>query len=170
MALVSITRVHLRSRSARTTLPLMWALTLMVRQAARTPGFLGGQLARDANDVLWTVTLWDNEASMRAFRNGGAHRRGMPRISDWFDEAALVHWEQESAELPDWREIPRRLNDQGHFTKLRYPTAAHLNRQIGEPSLSGRQLLIRPRGKSRLSRFLACAAGVRRNGAALAER
>lgn len=46
---------------------------------------------------------------MHAYRDGGAHRRVMPRLLKWCDEATVVHWTQESPSLPDWPEAHRRL-------------------------------------------------------------
>ena len=43
---------------------------------------------------------------------------------DWCNEAALVHWEQGSAELPAWDEGHRRLIAEGRRSKVRHPTPA----------------------------------------------
>ena len=39
---------------------------------------------------------------MNAFRITLPHRDAMPKLLEWCDEAAVVHWNQEFAELPDW--------------------------------------------------------------------
>lgn len=61
---------------------------------------------------------------MRTFMMGGAHRQAMPKLLDWCNEAALVHWEQDSAQLPAWDEGHRRLIAEGRRSKVRHPTPA----------------------------------------------
>jgi hypothetical protein len=46
---------------------------------------------------------------MKSFMLSGAHRQVMPRLLNWCNEAALVHWEQESQKMPEWDEAHRRL-------------------------------------------------------------
>jgi hypothetical protein len=48
------------------------------------------------------------------------------RILHWCDEAALVHWYQESPELPDWREAHRRMIAEGRPSKVNHPSADQL--------------------------------------------
>ena len=38
---------------------------------------------------------------MTDYRITPLHRRGMPKLLEWCDEAAIVHWNQEAAEAPD---------------------------------------------------------------------
>ena len=33
----------------------------------------------------------------------------MRRLAEWCDEASVAHWTQESAALPDWIEVHRRM-------------------------------------------------------------
>jgi hypothetical protein len=37
---------------------------------------------------------------MRSFVRSGVDRRIMARLSEWCDEAALVHWVQDATEIP----------------------------------------------------------------------
>jgi len=68
-------------------------MTLLAqRQAVRAAGFAGGRLLIDKHRTYWTLTLWDNEKSMKAFRGSGAHGRVMPKLVEWCDEAAYAHW------------------------------------------------------------------------------
>lgn len=134
MVFISVTR--LRIRSFRYLLPFYWNILLTRRQAARTAGFLGGKLTRDANRTFWTLTAWEAGAAMRGYRNSGEHRRIMPRLAEWCDEASVVHWTQETNELPDWQEAHRRMVSDGHASRVDRPSPAHLARQIPEPSTS----------------------------------
>jgi hypothetical protein len=70
---------------------------------------------------------------MRSFRHSGAHGLVMPRLLDWCDEAAYVHWNQDSVELPDWREAHRRLVQEGKLSKVYHPSPAQVAKQIAEP-------------------------------------
>jgi hypothetical protein len=39
------------------------------------------------------------------------------------NEAAIAHWSQESAELPDWDTAERRMADSGRLSKVKHPSA-----------------------------------------------
>ena len=100
MTFVSVTR--LRVRSLRYLLPFLWQTLKVARQARHSSHFLGGRILREARNTFWTITVWEGEAAMRDFRQKGAHGVVMPRLLQWCDEAALVHWVQNGPELPDW--------------------------------------------------------------------
>src|SRR6266436_8977095 len=102
MALVSITRLRLRSWRF---LPMfVWYVLRSARQAARAEGNLAAKLLRERRNTFWTSTNWTGEVAMRKFMTSGAHGKAMRKLAEWCDEAAVVHWTQESAELPTWPE------------------------------------------------------------------
>jgi hypothetical protein len=70
---------------------------------------------------------------MKSFMLSGTHRKVMPRLSDWCDEAAVVHWVQESDREPDWEEAHRRLQQEGRRSKVKYPSPAHEKYLIPSP-------------------------------------
>ena len=121
--IVSITR--LRLRSARFLVPFILYSLRSIRQAKRSDGNLSTDTLRDKQGAYWTRTVWRDEPSMRTFMMSGAHRQAMPKLLDWCDEAALVHWEQDSATVPEWADAHRRLVTQGRRSKVRQPSAAH---------------------------------------------
>ena len=131
MAFVSVTR--LRVRSIRYLLSFSWQVVKTARQAQRSSGFLGGVILREANNVCWTVTAWEDQKSMLDYRNAGAHRTVMPRLLDWCDEASVAHWNQEHNDLPDWQEAHRRIAEEGRRSKVKHPSPAHLANQIALP-------------------------------------
>jgi hypothetical protein len=122
MALVSVTR--LRLRSPRYLLPFAWFAWRSRRQASHAPGHRGSTVRRQPQLAFWTLTVWEDEASMQAYRNSGAHLQAMPKLATWCDEAAYAHWEQEGALLPDWHTAEGRLKREGHFSRVKHPSAA----------------------------------------------
>jgi hypothetical protein len=89
----------------------------------RSRGFRGGILGGDAQGGARTVTLWDSEADMRAFRNSGAHRSAMPHLLDWCDEASYTHWTVDAPALPPLDEAYQRLGASGKISKVHHPPA-----------------------------------------------
>lgn len=143
MYFVSATRLHLRSWLY---FPFfMWGSWQANRQAERTPGFLAGQIWVDQNRTYWTLTIWEKEAAMRLMRDRNAHKRIMPRIQTWCDAAATTHWEQATPSLPSIVEVHQRITQQGHFTRLKRPSAQHRQQIIPAPVLQVVPLTLRPR-------------------------
>jgi hypothetical protein len=117
---VSVTRLRLRSLRF---LPQFVVLNeRAVRQLRRAPGFRRGKLLMDRGLSFWTISLWEDEASMRAFRDSGAHRAVMPKLLGWCDEASVAHWPDETSELPDWRDAHARMIEEGRASKVRFPS------------------------------------------------
>ncbi len=131
MALISVTR--LRLRSSRFLIPFFWHALRTTIQARRAPGNLDVKTTRAAGNAFWTLTAWEDEASMRAYRNSGPHRRAMPKLLEWCDEASVGHWEQATAELPDWREARRRMMAEGRLSKVKHPSPAQAAGRIAAP-------------------------------------
>lgn len=132
MYIVSVTR--LRIRKWRYLLPFLYLTLLSQRQARRAQGNLSSSVKHDAHLVFWTITLWHDEHSMRAFRNHGAHMRAMPRLRDWCDEATYVHWEQdERAEAPDLSAAFEHLAREGIVSRVKHPSPEHVSREFPAP-------------------------------------
>ena len=66
MPLVAVTR--LRTRSARFVLPFGWYTWCSFRQAKHAPGSLGVKLRKAEGLAFWTLTSWQDEAAMSAYR------------------------------------------------------------------------------------------------------
>lgn len=122
MAFMTVNRVRIRSFWI---LPV-FAVTvgLIYRQARRAPGCLGLRIYRTRGFAVWTVTAWRDESSMRAFRDSGSHGRARPQKPKWFDEAAIAHWHQGSANLPCKKEAAHRLRALGKLSDVYFPSPA----------------------------------------------
>ncbi len=132
---LSITR--LRVRSWRFMPSFAFRTLRSVEQVKRAAGFLEGSLLPDRKLTFWTMTLWDAQASMRAFITGGDHLAVMPRLLDWCDEASVAHWEQPDRTLAPWNEADGRMRAQGRPSKVRHPSADHAALTFAAPRTGG---------------------------------
>lgn len=133
MALIAVTR--LRVRSMRHLPQFFWLAFRSNAQVRRAPGHLASRVLNDANFAFWTMSAWENELAMRAYMVGGAHRTAMRWLKEICDEASVVNWLQESAELPDWIVAHRRMVSEGRPSAVRHPSPAHLAGVIAEPQV-----------------------------------
>lgn len=133
MPVVSITR--LRVRSWRYFPPFMFYALRSFRQAKSSEGNLGASLLRDTDKTFWTRTVWTTEPAMKNFMLAGPHRQVMRRLLEWCNEAALVHWDQETDREPDWQEAHQRLQRDGRRSKVNHPSPAHESFQIRPPTV-----------------------------------
>ena len=138
MPVVSITRLRVRSW---VYLPAFFVRSFRAaRQAVAADGNLAVRLLSDRHKTFWTGTIWSNEAAVKSFMHSGAHGGVMRKLLDWCDEAALVHWTQESSEFPSWEEAYRRLQKEGRTSKLYHPSAAHTAFEIAAPKIGRRSV------------------------------
>jgi hypothetical protein len=131
---VSITR--LRVRAWRFLPGFFYFAFQSSRQAKRAEGNLAIKLLNDSYRTFWTATLWSNEAAMKQFMISGSHGRAMRKLLNWCDEAALVHWTQEAAALPEWPEAHARLQNEGRRSKVNHPSPGHLAYRFPLPRIA----------------------------------
>jgi hypothetical protein len=108
------------------------------RQATRADGNLAVKVLRDRRNAFWTWTSWDCESSMKEFMLAPPHGPAMRKLLEWCDEAALVHWTEESDELPAWSEAHRRMLRWGRLSKVNHPSDAQKAFRIDEPDESSK--------------------------------
>lgn len=131
MVWVSVTR--LRVRSVRFLPGFLWYAMRSSRQAKRAAGVLAVELLAERERAFWTMTAWESRAAMLAFMTSGPHKRAMPKLLEWCDEASVAHWEQEDATLVGWDEASRRMRAMGRPSKVLHPSAAHAGLGYPEP-------------------------------------
>ncbi len=132
IAMPFISATRLRIRSFRFMPAFILHTFRSSRQLVKAPGFLNGKTLVDRKLVFWTLTSWADEASMRAYRNSGAHKAAMPKLQYWCDEASVAHWQQETAGLPTWPDTHQQML-KGRISKVRHPSPDHLSMQIAAP-------------------------------------
>ena len=128
MPFVSVTR--LRVKSIFFLIPFMRANEASVRELKASVGLLKGKELIDKKLTFWTITIWENEESMKAFRGSYSHRNAMQYLPKWCDEASYHHWVQEDNEVPDWDTISEKLYSQGKLSKVRNPSKAQIENQF----------------------------------------
>ena len=120
MYFVSVTRLRVRSLLF---LPQFFcANEASVKALKKIPGYINGKELVDKGFTFWTVTIWDSVDAMKLFRNNDPHKSVMRKLPNWCDEAAYVHWTQETSDFPNWDEIYRRLLSEGKLTKVQHPS------------------------------------------------
>ena len=124
MPLVAVTR--LRIRAARFVLPFWWHAWRSFSQAKNASGNLGARVRRAEGFAFWTLTVWEKEAAMTDYRIKLPHLQAMAKLLEWCDEASVVHWIQETAELPDWSIAEKRMAESGRISKVNHPSVDEL--------------------------------------------
>jgi heme-degrading monooxygenase HmoA len=131
--LASVTR--LRVRSVKHVPAFLWKTFLSQRQVVRVPGFLGGRLLIDAGRTFWTLTVWESEGAMKAFRGSDPHAKVMPRLVEWCDEASYAHWILNGASIPSWPEAYEHLVNEARLSRVAHPSRSHDARHFAKPRL-----------------------------------
>lgn len=134
MTFISVTR--LRIRSARFLPAFLFDTWQSARQVRRADGYRGGRMLADRRHTYWTMTAWNDAVAMRAYMTSGPHRRVMPKLMGWCDQASIAHWTQDDETLPDWHEADRRMRDEGRVSKVYHPAAGHDPMTFDAPRVS----------------------------------
>lgn len=132
----SVTR--LRVRSLLFLPQFLWMTTQIQRQTEKAPGLLGLRLLVDRKQTYWTLTAWQDEKAMKAFRGSGPHAKAMKKLPVWCDEAAYAHWTEEQGHLPEWPEAYERLLATYKLSRVKHPSAAHERAEFRPPTLKSR--------------------------------
>src|SRR5664279_2860668 len=130
--MVFISATRLKVKSIVYLISFIKANEASVKQLNITNGFLGGKELIDKGLTFWTLTMWNNELSMKYFRNSLAHKRAMHKLPFWCNEASYLHWLQQEEKLPDWETIHSKILSEGQTTKVRTPSANQLSKNYPE--------------------------------------
>ncbi len=128
MPFVSVTR--LRVKSIFFLIPFMRANEASVKEIKASVGLLKGKELIDKKLTFWTITIWENEESMKGFRGSLSHRNAMQYLPKWCDEASYHHWVQEDNVFPTWDTVSEKLYSQGRLSKVRNPSKAQVENQF----------------------------------------
>ena len=128
MPFVSVTR--LRVKSIFYLIPFMRANEASVKELKSSSGLLMGKELIDKKLTFWTITLWEDEDSMKKFRGSLSHRNAMQHLPKWCNEASYHHWFQEENECPNWTTISDKLYSEGKLSKVRNPSNAQITNQF----------------------------------------
>jgi quinol monooxygenase YgiN len=122
MTVLAVTRLSVRS--LRFLPGFIWHAVRSERQARNAQGCVATDVRREKLLVFWTRTAWRDEAAMRAYMTSGAHKKVMPKLRHWCNEASVVHWSDAVGQLPDWNLAQERLRRDGRVSRVRYPSPA----------------------------------------------
>jgi hypothetical protein len=123
MYTVSITRLRVRSIFL---MPLFtYHAMRTMTQAQKADGVIGVETRFEKNNVVWTKTVWSDEAHMKKYRGSGAHQIAMRILSEMCSEASVARWQQEGTELPTWEEAHHRMLNEGKLSKVKHPSPLH---------------------------------------------
>ncbi len=128
MPFVSVTR--LRVKSLLYIISFMRANEASVKELKNAEGLIKGVELIDKKLTFWTLTIWEDEASMKGFRGSPSHRNAMQHLPNWCNEASYHHWMQEGMELPDWQTVSEKLFMEGKLSKVRNPSKAQIANQF----------------------------------------
>ena len=128
MPFISVTR--LRVKSLFFLIPFMRANEASVNEIKVSKGLLKGKELIDKKLTFWTVTIWENEESMKKFRGSITHRNAMQQLPKWCNEASYHHWIQEDDEFPSWDIVSKKLYSEGKLSKVRNPSKAQIENQF----------------------------------------
>ena len=101
-----------------------------VKELKVSKGLLKGKELIDKKLIFWTITIWENEESMKGFRGSSSHRNAMQHLPKWCSEASYHHWVQEENEFPTWNTVSDILYSEGRLSKVRNPSNAQLENKF----------------------------------------
>ncbi|HMU46454.1 MAG TPA: DUF3291 domain-containing protein [Chitinophagaceae bacterium] len=107
---------ELHVRSFWKFFPFARHATRSMKQAKNSPGIIHASVHNGGWRIGYTLTAWENKDSMMQFRNTGAHKIAMQKISRLSHQYKTMMWE--ATEVPTWKEAKKKLQ-QAEFKILK---------------------------------------------------
>jgi quinol monooxygenase YgiN len=85
----------------------------VMKQLAAAPGLIGySLLARPIAKNFWTLSVWNDDAALKAFINGAPHVRLMSSLIPHMGKTNFVRWRIKGSGLPvPWDDALRHMQD-----------------------------------------------------------
>lgn len=141
---LTVTRLRLRW-----TRPLVLTRFLKLslknaRAAQASPGFITGALWVDARLTFWTVTMWRDEASMRAYARSPVHVGAMKHLREHanaYTEAAFASGVSPTPQMPTTLQAHAFLTAHATFYDLPRASGDDRERRLRAPKVRAVQRL-----------------------------
>lgn len=86
--------------------------------------------------LLASARIWTTVQHRRFARFFPTHRKTMPYLAEWADEASVGHWSQPGCDLPEWPDAVRRLRAEERPVTLRHPGPNHREQRFSETHMT----------------------------------
>jgi heme-degrading monooxygenase HmoA len=83
-----------------------------IRQSKKAKGLVHASFRNEGWLTYWTLTVWEDEASMKEYRNKGNHLKAMKVSRKIADQLEKLNWEDDH--IPDWQECMELLHNHYH--------------------------------------------------------
>lgn len=141
---LTVTRLRLHWSRLDALVPFFRLSLENARAAEHAEGFLGGALWVDAQLSFWTLTLWDDAASMNAYAYGPTHLRAIEHLRRYrsaYCEAAFAGGLSPTTALPDQDAAFAFLTDRAIFFELPGASSDHRAGRVRPPRVRSVQRL-----------------------------
>lgn len=128
MPIIAVTRARLKS--VRFLLPFMRCSLQCWWKARNAEGNLGSRVRKTRGLRFWTMTMWDNEDSLKAYRDIKLSGQVRSSARQWLEENSIAHWEQEGSRMPSWKDAACLLKEHGHLSEVDHPSESQKSGQI----------------------------------------
>jgi hypothetical protein len=131
MPLISVTRIRIRSIWLMPK--FIWFSIKSLKQARKSNGIIEARVFNDARLTYWTCSIWESKEQMLGYMKSGAHKKAMPHLQHWCNEARTGHTIIEGSAFPSALEIKNILLEHGRPSKVNQPTEDHLKGIFPDP-------------------------------------
>ncbi|MBM7691573.1 heme-degrading monooxygenase HmoA [Peribacillus deserti] len=104
---ISVTRLRLKGK--RNLPAFIWYTVKSINQAKKAEGILYSSFNKEGWHTYWTLTIWENNQSMKKYRNNGSHLKAMKVSRKIASELESMNWEADHQ--PPWDECKERLDN-----------------------------------------------------------